>query len=160
MKLLKIGYVVKQHGRKGNLFVKIYPKYGLEVGDEVYFENKKIFKGPYKILSIRNHKNNFLVDVGLDSWPEEFKGASIGKKVNMMPKDTYFFDDIIGCDVFDGKDIFLGKVVEIIRTGSNDVYSIKKGDSEILLPATKEVIKKIDIKNKKIIAEPQEEITA
>ena len=37
-------------------------------------------------------------------------------------------------------------------TGSNDVYTVKNNEGkEILLPAIEDVIKDVDIKNKKII---------
>ena len=47
---------------------------------------------------------------------------------------------------------FLGKVYDIFSTGSNDVYVVKNElGKQILLPAIESVIKKIDIKNKRII---------
>jgi len=44
-------------------------------------------------------------------------------------------------------------VEEIFETRANDVYIVKKGDREYLIPAVKEVIKKIDIPNNRIIIE-------
>ena len=46
----------------------------------------------------------------------------------------------------------LGIVKDIYNTGANDIYSVETpGGKEILLPAIKEVIKQVDIENKKII---------
>lgn len=51
-----------------------------------------------------------------------------------------------------GQEEFLGKVYDIFSTGSNDVYVVKNElGKQILLPAIESVIKKIDIKNKRII---------
>ena len=51
-----------------------------------------------------------------------------------------------------GQEEFLGKVDDIFPTGSNDVYVVKnKLGKQILLPAIESVMKKIDIKNKRII---------
>jgi 16S rRNA processing protein RimM len=49
----------------------------------------------------------------------------------------------------------LGKVTEILNCG-NDVYVVKADNREILIPATKDVIKNIDLKSKKITIEPIE----
>ena len=54
----------------------------------------------------------------------------------------------------DGQEV--GKIVDIIVTGSNDVYVIKgKADSrEILIPAIKDVIKQVDLTGKMMYIEP------
>ena len=71
-------------------------------------------------------------------------------KKNVAPLDDgeFYIFDIIGCDVFDGERFF-GKVENVLKTGSNDVFQVK-GDTEILVPALKSVVQKIDIANKKI----------
>lgn len=47
---------------------------------------------------------------------------------------------------------YIGKVDDIFSTGSNDVYVVKnENGEEKLLPGINEVLKKIDIENKKII---------
>jgi len=75
------------------------------------------------------------------------------KRINAvkLPKDTYFVFDIIGLEVYANENELLGKVDNIISTGSNDVYVIKnKNKQEILIPAIREVIKNIDLEKKRI----------
>ena len=52
----------------------------------------------------------------------------------------------------------LGKVIEIIETGANDVYVIlnEQNGREILIPAIKSVIKKIDLKSNLMVVKLQE----
>ena len=58
-------------------------------------------------------------------------------------------DDI---DVYEENDKKLGTLVDVIETGSNDVYTIKCEDgTELLLPAIKQCILDVDIKNRKMI---------
>ena len=46
---------------------------------------------------------------------------------------------------------YLGKLEDIYNTGSNDIYVVKDElGKQVLLPAISDVIKNIDIKNKKI----------
>ncbi len=72
----------------------------------------------------------------------------------MLPvpdEGTFFYDQIIGLDVFTVEGVFLGKVHDIIETGSNDVYIVKNNEKECLIPAIRDVIKEIDIEGKKIV---------
>ena len=72
---------------------------------------------------------------------------------NAAPLDDgeFYTFDIIGCEVFDGDKNF-GKVQNVLKTGSNDVFQVL-GETEILIPALKSVIKKIDVANKKILVD-------
>ena len=63
-----------------------------------------------------------------------------------LPADEYYVSDLVGLEVRDSGGQFLGHIEEVLRTGANDVYQIvAKEGSEILLPAVKGVIKKIDV---------------
>jgi 16S rRNA processing protein RimM len=61
-----------------------------------------------------------------------------------LPDGTYYWADLIGVDVYDGERR-LGAIRSIFATGSNDVYVVACGDREILLPATRAVIRKVDL---------------
>ena len=66
----------------------------------------------------------------------------------------YFIADLIGLEVYTNQNELLGKLDDVFSTGSNDVYVVKdQNGKQILLPAIKEVIKQIDLKNKKITVE-------
>ena len=72
---------------------------------------------------------------------------------NIPPLDPghFYQHQLIGLDVVEENGNFLGKLVQILDTTANDVYVVKNTDSkEILLPATSEVIRKVDLENKKI----------
>lgn len=67
-----------------------------------------------------------------------------------LPEDTFFIADIIGCEVFEG-DKKLGMVEDVLQTGSNDVYVVKRENKkDILIPALKSVVRKVSISDKKI----------
>lgn len=71
-----------------------------------------------------------------------------------LPQDTHFICDLIDCEVFDREGNQLGMLREVIQTGSNDVYIVKReGKKDLLLPALKSVVDSIDIIDKKIIVE-------
>lgn len=72
-------------------------------------------------------------------------------EVAPLEEGEFYTFDIIGCEVFDGEKNF-GKVTNVLKTGSNDVFQVL-GETEILIPALKSVVTKIDIQNKKIFVD-------
>jgi 16S rRNA processing protein RimM len=62
-----------------------------------------------------------------------------------LPESTYFWHQIVGLRVEDMSGQPLGEVVEVLATGSNDVYVVRTPTGELLLPAIKQVIRGIDI---------------
>ena len=73
------------------------------------------------------------------------------KNAVKLPKDTYFIFEIIGLEVYAENNIFLGKVENVISTGSNDVYIVKdKNKKELFIPAIHEVVKNVNLEKKRI----------
>ena len=73
------------------------------------------------------------------------------KNAVKLSKDTYFTFEIIGLEVYTENNIFLGKVENIISTGSNDVYVVKRKDKEeLFIPAIHDVVKNINLEKKRI----------
>ena len=65
-----------------------------------------------------------------------------------LDKNRYYIVDVIGCDVVDLNDKYLGKVLDVLQYSSSDIYKIGEDENSFLLPAVKEFIKSIDIDNK------------
>ena len=73
------------------------------------------------------------------------------KNAVKLPKDTYFIFEIIGLEVYAENNIFLGKVENVISTGSNEVYIVKgKNKKELFIPAIQEVVKNVNLEKKRI----------
>ncbi len=68
-----------------------------------------------------------------------------------LPKGEYYWFQIIGLNVYDEDGRHYGKVEDIIETGSNDVYVVRDGTKEVLIPMIDWVVKNIDIEEKKLI---------
>jgi 16S rRNA processing protein RimM len=58
-----------------------------------------------------------------------------------LPRDQYFWHEIIGLEVVADDGARLGRVADILRTGSNDVLVVRDGSREILLPVIEEVVR-------------------
>ncbi|KXG77241.1 Ribosome maturation factor RimM [Fervidicola ferrireducens] len=69
-----------------------------------------------------------------------------------LPEGHYFICDIIGMEVYNEEDgTLLGRIKDVMKTGANDVYVVElESGRELLIPAIREVVKSIDIENKKM----------
>ena len=64
-----------------------------------------------------------------------------------LPQGFYYHFQILGLAVVDKQIGSIGQVVDILNTGSNDVYVVDYSGKEVLIPAIKNVILKVDIEN-------------
>ena len=158
MQYLEIGQIVNTFGIKGQ--VKVVP-----FTDDVerFEELKKIYivmrssKKEVEIEDVKYHKNMVLLKFkGIDKIEdvEIFKNCYLeidrkdGKK---LEEGEYYIVDLLGLDVVTDEGINLGKLEDIYNTGSNDIYVVKDNlGKQVLLPCIKEVIKEVDLENKKI----------
>lgn len=77
-----------------------------------------------------------------------------------LAEGEYYTFDIIGLTVYDVKGKELGRVENVLRTGSNDVYQARRLDGgELLIPALKAVVKEIDIAGGRMVIDMPEEIS-
>ena len=61
-----------------------------------------------------------------------------------LPPGAYYHYQIIGMEVHDEARARLGAVTEVLSTGANDVYVVRDGKRETLVPALAEVIVSVD----------------
>ena len=73
--------------------------------------------------------------------------GSIRKK---PAKTSWKVADILGFEVFDQDGNLLGLLADVISTGNNDVWTIKSDTEELLIPALKSIVTKVDISAKRI----------
>ena len=155
----EIGHISNTHGLKGE--VKVRP-FTAKMKDYEKLKNILIdFNGDlreYVIESVRYQKDVVLLKLkGIDiiEDAEKIKGKSIKiprEFAKELEEDEYFIADLIGCEVY--QDELLGVVEDVFTAGASDVYVIKrKNKKDLLLPALADVIKKVDVENKKIYVE-------
>jgi 16S rRNA processing protein RimM len=75
-------------------------------------------------------------------------GASImieSEALPRLPEGQYYHYEIIGMTVVDAEGVELGAIVEVLETGGADVYVVRDGERELLLPATDQVVLRVDL---------------
>jgi 16S rRNA processing protein RimM len=161
--LITIGKIVAPHGVRGD--IRIFP---LTDFPDRFHDLKEVVvedAGELKIESARPHKKFILLKFsGIDTM-DDAKRLS-GKLIKVrredavkLPEGQYFIFDIIGLSVFTEDGEQLGVITDVLQPGSNDVYVVEQPDkSELLIPAIKEVVMKIDIVSKQMVVKLQEEM--
>lgn len=72
-------------------------------------------------------------------------------EVYPLPEGTYYYFQLKGLSVYDSDRGFLGILRDILETGANDVYVVEsKQYGEILIPAIKQVVLKVDLEQGKM----------
>ena len=75
-----------------------------------------------------------------------------------LPEGQYYHFQVIGLEVRTPEGAVLGRVEEILSTPSNDVYVVRGGPRELLLPAIEDVVKEVDLKAGRLVVEPLPEL--
>ena len=156
--LLTVGIITTAHGVHGE--VKAYPTTDdvkrFKKCKELILDDKKNQRR-VKLLSVKFFKQFVIIKFeGIDTMDDalKLKNASLLVTRDMAvkcEKDEYFIADLIGLKVFDEDNNLIGIVSEVYQTGANDVYEIEKEDSKkVLVPAIKDCIKNVDIKEGKM----------
>lgn len=152
-----IGKIVNTHGIKGE--VKIYP-YTDDIekfADFDYLYIEGFGKVKYKLQSARAHKGMVLVKFSEYNDINQI-AAFINKNVYIERQDApddgegHYIVDLIGCEIYDESGEKLGVLKDVLQNSAQDLYEINRVQGGVfLLPVVDEFVKKIDIKNKKII---------
>lgn len=68
-----------------------------------------------------------------------------------LPDDAEFICDLVGCEAADDSGRTIGKLTQVLQPGGNDVYVFSGPLGEVLVPALKSVVLKVDVENKTML---------
>lgn len=156
---LEIGQIVNTFGIKGMVKIKPFTDDITRFDDlkKVYVQTNKI-KKQYEIEDVKYHKDMVLIKFkGIDKIEEAELLRNSYLKVDRkdepeLEEGTYYIVDLLGLDVYSDKGELLGKLDDIFNNGSTDIYVVKNElGKQLLLPAISDVIKEINLEEKKIV---------
>jgi len=161
-KMLKVGKIVGTHGIKGDL--KVFPLTDymerfeelnwvyMDSGSEKFYIKSVKYMPTVVLLSFEGYEDINSVE----KFKDRYLLIDESQRRN-LPEDTYYMADIIGMDIYTVENKYIGKVKDIVQTGSGEVYVIEdENDKEIMIPAAKEFIPEICLEEGKIIIDPIE----
>ena len=157
--LLQVGVITQTHGVHGE--VKVFPTTDdperfldleyvfLDTGREkkkLTIQSVKFFK-QFVILKFKGINN--INDI------EKYRKCPLlvdRENAVELEEDEYFIADMIGMDVLTEDGEIFGTLKDVIETGANDVYIINsKKHGEVLIPAIKECILDVNVKEGRML---------
>lgn len=157
-----LGRVVAPFGVRGDL--KIFPQTDIP---NRFAQVETIYLGPqhlsYRIVSVRPYKGTLLLLhlKGIESanQAEELIGLALEiplERIAPLPPDQYYVHDLLGLRVETPGGQVLGVIKDILTTAGNDVYVVQEQIThrEVLVPAVKEMVKRIDLAARLLILDP------
>ena len=159
---ITIGKVGAAHGIRGEM--RIIP---LTDFTERFGTMKEVMVGTelLHVESCKYHKQYVLLK--FREYPEREQAQALTGKlltidrseVAPLAEGEFYTFDIIGLTVYDTEGKELGKIENVLRTGSNDIYQARTSEGgEILIPALKSVVREIDIAGSRMVVDMPEEI--
>ncbi|HHX61023.1 MAG TPA: 16S rRNA processing protein RimM [Epulopiscium sp.] len=153
---MEVGKIVNTHGIKGEF--KVIPTTDdikrFELLKSIFLETKSGLV-EFPIVSVRYMKNFVLLKLeNIDDMTEAEKYKPCLLKIPKeqalpLKEDEYYVGDLYNMKVVTDEGETLGEIIDILFTGSNDVYVIKNNVdptvADLLIPAIKDCILKVDL---------------
>jgi 16S rRNA processing protein RimM len=147
---LVVGFLRRAHGLRGEIIMDLHTDF-----PERLRSGRKLFVGqerkPMTLSGARPHAKGMLVKFKGVETPEDAGQLRnqwvyvTTTDVPSLPEGKLYQHELFGFEVVDENGNSLGKLVEIIETGANDVYVVKDSNGrELLLPAIPSVILETD----------------
>jgi 16S rRNA processing protein RimM len=149
-----VGRIVAAHGVRGE--IKVEP---LTDFPQRFAKNATLYidDAPVRITASRVQGRIFTLKLeGVDTRTaaEALRGKELTvPQTEALNAGRFYQHDIIGLDVVDAHGEALGRVADVLATGANDVYIVRGDRGELLLPAVDEVIKRIDLTERRVVVE-------
>ena len=150
--VLLIGRISTPFGVRGELKVAL-----ISSRPESLAKIKRVFAGPtlqpYTVTRFHEHKTNLYIlrlqEVTTRDQAEELRSTDLyilAKEAAPLAEDEYFLHDLVGLQVRTQAGEEVGKVVELIETGANEVLVVRKiGQPDVLIPMIRRIVTQIDV---------------
>ena len=143
----------KPHGVRGEITALLR---GVSGGELAAIETLRIRRAdgteaPVRVAGGRPRGEGWILrleGVGDRNEAERYRGSVILAPPESLPEPPpgeWWADDLVGLEVVSDRGEPLGRLVEVMSLPANDVYVVRSGDREVLLPATDEVIVGVDL---------------
>lgn len=154
--MIDVGRIVAVHGIKGEVKVASLSSNPrrFKKGSKLTIEKTGELAA---IATVRPQNDLFLIRFeGVEdrNTAEILKGSMLQipqEDAAPLPNGEYYFFQLEGLEVITEEGESLGTITDLMANGANDVYRVDMGNNDyLLLPALKQVVKKVDLENKKM----------
>ncbi len=160
--LLKLGRITGIHGLAGAVRLKLDnpESSALDAIKLLYLEVGGAGPRAYEVRETRplNRGAVKLTLQGIDdpNNAEALKGATVLIEAADLPPteaSEFYYYEAIGCAVSTTDGRALGTIEEIFATGANDVWVVRDGAKEVLVPVIENVVKSMDFAARSVVIE-------
>jgi 16S rRNA processing protein RimM len=153
-----LGKIVSKYSFKGEVLVKIDAD---EPGIYENMESVLVSLGnnlvPFFIDKCRLHKSSLLrirfEEVLNESDADRIMGSKLYLPLALLPKlsgDKFYYHEVTDFTVHDSVHGDVGKITAVNDTTSQALFEVQKGDKQLLIPITDEIITKVDREKKTV----------
>ncbi|MFV8807283.1 ribosome maturation factor RimM [Aerococcus urinaeequi] len=164
-----VGKIVNTQALRGEVRVMAttdFPEERFKIGAILAIFNGNKLVETVEVDGHRLHKNfNLLHFKGKDNINdvEKFKGfdlkvAGTEREADELDENEFYYDDIIGLEVYTTDETYLGKVREITSLPSNDVWAVQRPNKgkDILIPYIEDIVLEIDLDDNRVVIDPMD----
>lgn len=153
---LVIGSLRRPHGIHGEIVMELYTDFPERIKPETdVFVGDTLIR--LTIAGARFHNEGLIIKFKDINNPEEagrYRNQSVYVRTAdrpALPKGQYYHHELIGFTVINEDKRILGTLAEIMQTGANDVYVVKRpGAGDLLIPVISSVILAVEIGDRQI----------
>jgi 16S rRNA processing protein RimM len=159
--LLRVGYIAGSHGLHGALRVRTDNPDSTTLGVlERLFVETAAGRREFKVLSVSalggGHQRVVLEGIDDADAAQALRGGAVMVTAADLPplKDgEFYYFQIAGAEVIltDGRR--LGTIEDIMPTGGHDVWVVRDGQREVLVPVIADVVKTMDLEARRVTIE-------
>jgi 16S rRNA processing protein RimM len=157
---LVVGRIGRAHGVLGEATIDVQtddPDLRFKVGSKLTLDSGQ----ELTIKSSRWHNQILLLGFeGVDdrNQIEALRDQLISSQVDLsaLAPGEYHYQQLIGCQVYLQNNDLVGQVSEVVKLPGQDLLSVDKNGSQVMIPMVKKIIISIDVLEKKIVVNPPE----
>lgn len=156
MEKLLLGTVLKPQGIKGELKLSAaLSENMIKDIQNVYLDNSENATGVEHLVFRFGFYYLQLSGIDDRDKSETLRGCNVYilKQDTQLPENTFLIEDLIGSDVYNKEDKYLGIVTNVENYGATDVFTILEGKREYTVAFLSSIF--IKIEDKKIIVDEQ-----
>ena len=159
MDFLQVGKIVNTHALQGEVKVvsnSDFKEDRFKKGSTLVID----FNGEHVEVTVATHRVHKGADLlkfkHLNSINdvEKYKGCALlvsTDDLEELEENEFYYFEIIGCEVVTTDGEKIGEISEILETGANDVWVVKRqGQKDALIPYIEDVVKDVDIDAKTV----------
>ena len=157
---IPLGKIVGTHGIAGLLKLKSFnPKSTVLLSAQQIWLANGNSRVSYTLDQAKRHKRILLLKLkGIDKidTAEQLVGHELSVPLDVLgvlSDGEYYYLDVVGFDVFDNRENYLGKVADVWLKEGGDLYVVKGTQKEHLIPTTREIIERVDLPNQRVIVD-------